>query len=311
MKTDIHQHIWTEALVQALAERRELPFVRHEKGLTVLFLAGERPYVIDRRAESRASREALVGLDGLDRALICLSSPLGIECLAREQALPLIDAYHEGALALGEPFGVWGAIPLERVAADDVDRALDRGCVGVSLPAGALASVGSLTRLQAALGRLEDRGAPLLIHPGPATPTASAEVSLQDPLWWVALTRYVADMQAAWFSFLTAGRRSHPELRIIFSMLAGLAPLHRERLEARGGAAAGEADPFTFYDSSSYGPAAIGQLAAAVGSEQILYGSDRPVVEPRCDLTTAELDWDMFADSTRRALNTRGTVLAR
>jgi hypothetical protein len=82
-------------------------------------------------------------------------------------------------------------------------------------------------------------------------------------------------------------------------------------LEARGGAAAGEADPFTFYDSSSYGPAAIGQLAAAVGSEQILYGSDRPVVEPRCDLTTAELDWDMFADSTRRALNTRGTVLAR
>jgi 6-methylsalicylate decarboxylase len=310
VKTDIHQHIWTEALVQALAERRELPFVRHEQGLTVLFLAGERPYVIDRRAESRASREALVGLDGLDRALICLSSPLGIECLAREQALPLIDAYHEGALALGEPFGVWGAIPLATVAVDDVDRALDRGCIGVSLPAGAIGSVGSLTRLGAALGRLEDRGAPLLIHPGPATPTASAEVSLQDPLWWVALTRYVADMQAAWFSFLTAGRRSHPELRIIFSMLAGLAPLHRERLEARGGTA-GEPDPFTFYDSSSYGPAAIGQLAAAVGSEQILYGSDRPVVEPRCDLSSAQLDWDMFADSTRRALSTRATVLAR
>jgi hypothetical protein len=47
IKIDVHQHIWTEPLVAALAERSELPFVRREQGLTVLFLAGERPYVID------------------------------------------------------------------------------------------------------------------------------------------------------------------------------------------------------------------------------------------------------------------------
>ena len=51
--------------------------------------------------------------DGLDRALLCLSSPLGIESLPRAQAQPLLDAYHEGAFALGEPFGVWGAIALD------------------------------------------------------------------------------------------------------------------------------------------------------------------------------------------------------
>jgi hypothetical protein len=45
MKIDVHQHIWTEPLVQALAARSELPFVREESGLTVLYLAGERPYV--------------------------------------------------------------------------------------------------------------------------------------------------------------------------------------------------------------------------------------------------------------------------
>jgi 6-methylsalicylate decarboxylase len=309
MKTDIHQHIWTEALVDALSERRELPFIRREQGLTVLFLAGERPYVIDRSAESHSAREALVGLDGLDRALICLSSPLGIERLARDQARHLIDAYHQGALALGDPFGVWGAIPLEQVDADDVDRALDLGCIGISLPAGALASIDSLARLAGVLGRLESSGAPLLVHPGSVTSAATAEASLHDPLWWPALTRYVADMQAAWFAFAIAGRRSHPRLRVIFSMLAGLAPLHHERLEARGGAIPAEPDPLTFYDTSSYGATAIGQLTAAVGSAQLLYGSDRPVVEPRRDLLSAELDWDRFADCTRRALDRQGTAL--
>src|SRR5664280_501020 len=88
IKIDIHQHLWTEPLVQALAERRELPFVRREHGLTVLFLAGERPYVIDLSAEAPARRAALVELDGLDRALLCLSSPLGIESLPREHASP-------------------------------------------------------------------------------------------------------------------------------------------------------------------------------------------------------------------------------
>ena len=58
MKIDVHQHIWTEPLVQALAARGELPFVRRENGLTVLYLAGERPYVIDLSSESAAHRAA-------------------------------------------------------------------------------------------------------------------------------------------------------------------------------------------------------------------------------------------------------------
>ncbi len=99
-KTDIHQHLWTEPLLQALAQRHELPFVRREHGLTVLYLAGERPYVIDLASEAPAQRAELVRRDGLDRALVCLSSPLGIESLPRAQALGLLDAYHGGALAI-------------------------------------------------------------------------------------------------------------------------------------------------------------------------------------------------------------------
>jgi hypothetical protein len=307
-RIDIHQHLWTEPLVAALASRRELPFVRRERGLTVLFLVGERPYVIDLTSEEPAHRAALVESDGLDRALLCLSSPLGIECLPRESALPLLDAYHEGALGVDGPFGVWGAIALDRPDPDDVDRALARGCVGLSLPAGAICSVGAVAHLRDVLARLALHGAPVLIHPGPGprpplTESARAP-SLADPLWWPALTRYVGEMHAAWLAFVSSGRQQHPELRVVFSMLAGLAPLHLERLSSRGGPTPNLHDPLIFYDTASYGPTAVGALADVVGAEQLLYGSDRPVLEPAEHGMLRALDWDSVAAGTRRALGT-------
>ena len=317
MKIDVHQHLWTAPLVQALADREELPFVREEQGLTVLFAAGERPYVIDLGSEAPARRAALVRQDGLDRALLCLSSPLGIETLPRRESLPLIDAYHEGALSLGGPFGVWGAVALDRADPEDVDRALERGCVGLSLPAGSLSGVGALSRVGGVLGRLEEHRAPLLIHPGPGSgpsPTALSAVggpALGDPLWWPALTRYVAEMHAAWLAFLAAGRSAHPELRVVFTMLAGLAPLHAERLSARGGPTVFQPDPLVFYETSSYGPSAVRMIEEVVGGEQLLYGSDRPVVEPGELGMPEALDWDPIADGTRRALGNPVRAVAR
>jgi 6-methylsalicylate decarboxylase len=309
-KIDVHQHLWTEPLVQALADRRELPFVRRERGLTVLFLGSERPYVIDLDGEAAARRAELVELDGLDGALVCLSSPLGIETLPREQALALIEAYHEGALSLEGPFGVWGAIALDRPDPGDVDGALDRGCVGISLPAGTLASVDALARLYPLLERLEQRGAPLLVHPGPGPGGRWAQAPLGDPLWWPALTGYVADVHAAWLAFLSTGRLQHPELRVVFSMLAGLAPLHVERLASRGACTRGLRDPLVFYDTSSYGPFAARTLADLVGPEQLLYGSDRPVVEPDELARSEGLDWDRVGEATRRALGASARAAA-
>ena len=300
MKTDIHQHLWTAPLVEALSHRRELPFIRREHGLTVLFLAGEQPYVIDLDAEAPARRAKLVARDGLDRALVCLSSPLGIETLPREAGAELIDAYHEGALALGEPFGVWGALALDRPDPDDVSRALDRGCVGISLPAGALGSVDMLARLSPVLARIQARGAPLFVHPGRGTRQPTHESSLGDPLWWPALTHYVAEMHAAWFLVASVARRAFPELRVIFAMLAGLAPLHTERLRARGGPLTRKADPMIFYDTSSYGPQAVDLMERVVGVDQLVYGSDRPVVDPDVHGGRAALDWELFAESSER-----------
>jgi 6-methylsalicylate decarboxylase len=315
MKIDVHQHMWTEPLVQALAARRELPFVRRESGLTVLYLAGERPYVIDLDSETPARRVELVERDGLDGALLCLSSPLGIEWLPREQAVELLDAYHDGALSLEDPFGVWGAIALDGLDPDDVDSVLERGCVGLSLPAGALASVDAIAAVGPALDRLEALGAPLLVHPGPRLGAGARrlarEASLGEPLWWPALTGYVAGMQAAWLAFLIAGRASHRRLRVIFSMLAGLAPLHHERLASRGGPDAPLADTLVFYEPSSYGREAVGAVERLLGAGQLLYGSDRPVVEPTELGMPASVDWDGVIECTHRALAPARFAVAR
>ncbi|HEX4438013.1 MAG TPA: amidohydrolase family protein [Solirubrobacteraceae bacterium] len=315
MRTDVHQHLWSEPLVEQLASRRELPFVRLERGLTVLYLAGERPYVIDRVGEDPARRAALVERDGLDRALLCLSSPIGIERLCRDQAEPLLEAYHEGALSIQEPFGVWGAIALDRPDPADVDRAIDRGCLGVSLPAGALAGIDELLRMRPVLDRLESRGAPLFVHPGPGIGgplpgRVNAQGSLSEPLWWPAMTDYVAGMQAAWLAFQAVGRPDHPRLRVIFSMLAGLAPLQAERLSARGGPGHLAPDPLLFYETSSYGPQATSAIEAIVGARQILYGSDRPVLEPSREGTASVLDWDVLDEVTVRALGVPTGVAA-
>ena len=49
------------------------------------------------------------------------------------------------------------------------------------------------------------------------------------------MTYYVTQMSAAWHAFAAGGRARHPGLRVVFAMLAGLGPLHAERLAARGG----------------------------------------------------------------------------
>jgi 6-methylsalicylate decarboxylase len=279
MRIDVHQHIWTEPLLDALAARQTLPFVRRSDTLTVLHSVAEQPYVIDVEAERATRRASLVHTDGLDRALIAISSPIGIEVLPHEVAAELIDAHLNGVCGLPEEFGVWGPVALDASDPADVDRVLARGCMGVSLPATALAGLDTLDKTGPLLERASRLGVPVLIHPG-AAGGAGREASLTDPLWWRALTDYVAQMQAAWLTFVAAGRREHPELQVVFAMLAGCAPLQHERLAIRGGPPIELRDPLIYYDTSSYGAHAIEAVGGAVGPSQLVYGSDRPVVEP-------------------------------
>jgi hypothetical protein len=276
-RVDIHQHLWNTPLLDALARRACHPFVRREDGLCMLHLAGEPPCVIDVAAEAPEARERLLDVDGLDAAAIAISSPIGIEMLDPDEARELIATHLDGVLELGHRFAAWGPISIRDPDPADVDEALARGCIGISVPSAALADRDALEAIGPVLERVGERGAPLFIHPGGFAPR---QPSLADPLWWTALTSYVSDMQAAWLTFAAHGRRELPRLRVLFGMLAGGAPMLAERLIARGGPVIDLHDPHTFYDTSSYGPMVVEAMAAWLGPDRLVYGSDRPVIEP-------------------------------
>jgi predicted TIM-barrel fold metal-dependent hydrolase len=287
---DIHQHLWPEPLLSALSQRREPPMlVRRGAGWT-LRLVGEPEGPVDLADHDPDARAALVRADGLDRALVVPSTPLGIEALPAGEAEALLDAYHEGVRALPDAFGAWAAVGLADPDPAVLARLLDAGFVGACVAAEALGGPGGLERLGPVLETLERRGAPLLVHPGPAPATTTVAL----PGWWAALTGYVATMQTAWHAFAVWGRAAHPGLRVCFAMLAGLAPLQRERLVARGGAAV--SDPDVFLDVSSYGGRTVDAVLREVGVDRLVHGSDRPVV-PATDLP--------LGDAVRAALRER------
>jgi hypothetical protein len=94
------------------------------------------------------------------------------------------------------------------------------------------------------------------------------------------MTSYIAEIQAAWLAWAAWGRVQHPRLKVVWAMLAGCAPLHAERLAARGGPASAVHDDRAWFDVSSYGPQAVDAMLRVVGVDRLVLGSDRPVADP-------------------------------
>jgi 6-methylsalicylate decarboxylase len=290
---DVHQHLWPEPLIEALRARTATPRLR---GWT-LEVAGEGDYEVDPASHDVEARAAGAIADGLDLALVSLSSPLGIEALPPDEAAELLAAYHDGVLGLPAPFGAWAAACLTEVDPAALARELDRGFVGLQLPATALLDRAGYDRAAPLLEVLEAMGKPLCVHPGPvrlAGPEAAARRA--NPAWWPAIVSYVQQMHAAWFAFRVHGRPRHPRLRVCFALLAGLAPLHGERFAARTGDR-NVVDEDVFLEVSSYGTRAVDATVRVLGIDAVVNGSDRPYAEP------VELDLGPAAAHALRSAN--------
>jgi hypothetical protein len=267
---DVHQHLWTPPLLEALRARTEPPRIR---GRT-LELVGEPPLELRPDDQDADGRAAQARADGLELVIVAPSSPLGLELLPRREAEPLLEAYHAGAAGLGAPFRAWATAALDRPEPAELERELGRGFVGLTLPATVLQDADGFARSAPLLDLLEEAGRPLLVHPGPASPAAR-----RAPAWWAAMVDYVQQMHAAWFAFRTYGRRRHRRLRVCFAMLAGLAPLHGERFTARAGERS-RVDEDVFLDVSSYGTRAVDAMIRVLGIDVLVNGSDRPYAAP-------------------------------
>ncbi|MDO9457788.1 amidohydrolase family protein [Nocardioides sp.] len=274
-RVDVHQHAWPDALVEELRRRSVSPRIVDD----TLLLDGEPDFALVPGDHVLSERRTIDEGDRIDLALVSLSSPLGIETLAPDQAAPLLDAWHAFAADLGPGHGLWAAVNLVDPDLDALRTTLAQPSVcGLQVPATALLDPAALTRLAPVLAVVEAAGRPVLVHPGPAPAAPISGATL--PGWWPALTSYTAQLTAAWFAWHVAGRALLPDLRICFVALAGLAPLHHERLAARGGAF-GAVDRHVYYDTSSYGSRAVDAVIRVVGVDPIVHGSDRPYALPR------------------------------
>jgi hypothetical protein len=294
---DVHQHLWPQRLIEGLRARNAPPRLR---GWT-LELAGEPPYEVDPGHHDPDVRRQDAAAEGLDLALVSLSSALGIELLPPQESHELLDAYHDGALELPEPFGAWASACLTDIDPDALRHELARGFVGLTLPATALCNEHGFVRLAPLLDALEDAARPLFIHPGPAIVPQPA------PAWWAAVVSYVGQMHAAWYAFQAFGRPRHPTLRVCFAMLAGLAPLHGERFLARAGLRT-VVDENAFLDVSSYGTRAVDATVRVLGIDVLVGGSDHPYASPAFPDLGAAARSAIQSANPLRLLDTKGGV---
>lgn len=248
---DVHQHFLPAPLIEALRGRGEAP--RLVGGMLEL---REGFFPFDERDHDLARRLVMLDRDGTDIAVVSLAPTLETEAHPE-----LCDAYHVGirdvVLAAGG-----------RLRALAAGACLD-GFAGACVSAQAV--VAGLGSLPDELARSDQV---LFVHPGPPAPAPAGA-----PVWWAPVVDYTAQMQAAYFAWLAEGVKRHPDVRVVFALLAGGAPILLERLRSRGSDPEMARHPRIHLDTASFGPSALRLCLETLGYENLVFGSDVPVIE--------------------------------
>jgi len=276
---DLHQHLWPKRFVTALRSRTTPPLLAGDELAT-----HEGRFVVDLAAHEPEARIRALDGDGIDIAVISLQTSLGIEALDIAEADELHEIWADEMLELVTASG-------GRFLAFSPSRARV-GFAGISIGASALLDP---EKAAPALDDAAERDSVVFVHPEAGRPVSAA-----GPEWWEWTVGYPAQMQAAYFAWLDAGRDRWPTLRVVFAILAGGAPFQLERVAHRGVEVRSSLDPNTFFDVATYGRRAIELVIETFGVAQLVYGSDSPVVDPQPTLRAVR----GFGDSVTQILQT-------
>jgi 6-methylsalicylate decarboxylase len=254
---DVHQHLWPRAFSEALARRETTPFL---DGDTLHLREGVYPLAL--ADHGVGARLRLLDRSEIDTAIVSLQPTLGLEALAADERELLEGIWEDGILELAAEAG-GRIVPL----AVGRPRA---GFAGVSVGADRLDDLASLAT---SLDGLRGSGF-LFVHPVSGSRPPGA------PAWWPALVDYTSQMQRAYLAWLAQGQARWSEVSVVFAILAGGGPIQLERLASRGVDVEAGLHPNLFFDTASYGPRALRLCVEALGVEQLVFGTDAPVVDP-------------------------------
>jgi hypothetical protein len=257
---DLHQHLWPAPFIAALRERRTAPRLAESELVTA-----EGSFLVDLGDHDPEPRLRALDRAGLDVAVLSLQPSLGLDALPEKERLQLEEVWSESIRELvTASAGRFLAFSPTHVRP---------GFAGVSLGSSMFED---FDRSAPLLDAAAAAGSIVFVHPdlgGPADP--------RRPAWWEWVTGYPARMQSAYLAWLALGRTRWPTLRVLFAMLGGGGPFQLERLARRGVDVRSALDPNTFFEVSTHGRRAMELCIETFGVEQLAYGSDTPVVDPR------------------------------
>ena len=254
---DLHQHLWPEAFVEALRERKTPPRLDGDVLETC-----EGRFEVDLAQHDPETRLAALDRDEIDIAVLSLQPSLGLRDMAAPECEELELAWVE---AVGE-------LDPTRFRAFS-PSCVREGFVGVSLGSSAFLDFDAVAPT---LDTAAEADATVFVHPEAGRASGDAR-----PEWWEWVVSYPARMQEAYVAWLAFGRERWPTLRVLFAMLGGGGPFQLERLARRGVHVRSALDPNTFFDVSTHGRRAIELCVETFGVGQLVYGSDTPVVDSR------------------------------
>jgi predicted TIM-barrel fold metal-dependent hydrolase len=222
-------------------------------------------FAVDLTAHEPEARVRALDRGEIDVAVLSLQTTLGLGVLDATERDELEELWAEEMRGVvSASGGRFLALAPSRVR---------RGFAGISVGASSLLE---LDRSAPLLDRAAEHGNLVFVHPEVGDPPVATR-----PDWWAWAVGYPTQMQAAYLSWLGAGRDRWPTLRVVFAILAGGAPFQLERLIHRGVDVRSSLDPNTFFDVATYGRRAIELVIETFGVHRLVYGSDTPVVDPR------------------------------
>jgi predicted TIM-barrel fold metal-dependent hydrolase len=298
MLIDHHAHWLPEALLQALARRREPPMAWREDGRWV-FLAAVKPRLLNPETSDLQLRATDLRSLGIGGQVLSLSTLWRMADLTPDEAMPLLRCFNDetAAARCQHPlFQGLATVPIADVglACDELERSLELGLSGVILPAHAFADLRSADRWAPLFEVLQKFAARAFIHPG-TTPLASPGAAGCDTDWHRRLgLEPQHEIGLAMFTLChDAWLADYPGVPVQFANLGGSFTPAIERMQRMAeagdvnGARRRQALFRVTVDSASLGPSAIAAAQCILGRDAVVFGTDMPLF----DAGKAVADW--------------------